>query len=78
MAMRFPYRLVPVGRGIVSLGGRSARPRPLVLASMIGPSGAYARRALLDTAADDTVFPEYAASRIGIDLTVRRPARPLV
>lgn len=69
MTMRFPYRLLPVRQAVVSLGGRWVRPRPLVFVSLVGPSGVYVERALLDTAADDTVFPDAAAVTAGLDLT---------
>jgi len=35
----------------------------------VGPTGIYPRDCLLDTAADDTVFPEMIAHKIGVDLT---------
>jgi hypothetical protein len=69
MAMRFPYRLFQARQAVVSLGGRWVRPRPFVLVTLVGPSDVYMDRALLDTAADDTVFPVVAAAKIGIDLT---------
>jgi aspartyl protease len=69
MTMRFPYRLFPARQAVVSLGGRWVRPRPLVLVTLVGPSGVYVERALLDTAADDTVFPDAAAVTAGLDLT---------
>jgi hypothetical protein len=69
MTMRFLYSPLPVRQAVVSLGGRWVRPRPLLLITVVGPLGVYVRRGLLDTAADDSVFPEYAAAKIGIDLT---------
>jgi hypothetical protein len=36
---------------------------------LIGPTGDYFRNGLLDAGADDTIFPEPVAARIGIDLT---------
>ena len=67
--MRFPYHALNVHRNLISLGGRSQRPRPLVLVSLGGPQGVFVQHALLDTGADDTVFPERAAIKAGIDLT---------
>ena len=75
MTMRFPYRLLPVRQAVVSLGGRWVRPRPVVFVSLIGPSGVYVDRALLDTAADDTVFPDAAAVTAGLDLDERAHRR---
>lgn len=69
MSLRFRYRLGQAPRPIVSLGGRSVRPRPILLVSVIGPGGTQPIPALLDTGADDTVFPETLAPKIGIDLT---------
>jgi hypothetical protein len=69
MAMRFPYHLFPTQQAVVSLGGRWVRPRPLVFVTLVGPSGVFVKRALLDTAADDTVFPDAAAVTAGLDLT---------
>ncbi len=69
MTMRFSYRLLPTRRPVISLGGRSVRPRPLIGVTLVGSAGAYTENALLDTGADDTVFPEVAANRIGLDLT---------
>jgi hypothetical protein len=68
MTMRFPYRLRPSRQPVVSLGGRWVRPRPMVTVSLIGPRSTFVEEAMLDTAADDSVFPEYAAAIIGIDL----------
>ncbi len=67
--MVFPYTLVRVPRSLVSLGGRWVRPRPLVTVSLVRPSGTFVEDAILDTAADDVVFPISAAARVGIDLT---------
>jgi predicted aspartyl protease len=41
----------------------------LITVSVIGPSNTYPLDGLLDTGAEDTVFPEYLAAAIGIDLT---------
>ena len=67
--MRFQYQSVKPPRPAVALGGRVTRPRPLVLVSLIGPTGVFARHALLDTGSDDTVFPLVAATGAGIDLS---------
>src|SRR5947209_170789 len=56
-------------RRVGPLAGRHRRPRPIVLVSLLGPVNAVSQRATLDTAADDTVFPESVASAIGIELT---------
>ena len=69
MSLFFPYKVVPVHHSVVSLGGRWSRPRPLTTVSVIGPSNTYPLDGLLDTGAEDTVFPEHLAAAIGIDLT---------
>ena len=69
MSMRFRYKQQRARQPVVSLGGRSVRPRPIVQITLIGPSGTYLEDSLLDTGADDTVFPEMAATKIGIDLS---------
>jgi hypothetical protein len=69
MSLRFPYVALGTGAPVWALDGRSARPRPLVSVSLVGPSGTAVKEGLLDTGADDTVFPEQAASAAGIDLT---------
>ena len=67
--MRFRYQQLNVQKPLISLRGRLARPRPLVLTSVRGPKGIFVEYALLDTGADDTVFPANAAAKIGVDLT---------
>jgi hypothetical protein len=67
--MKFHYRLFRFNRPLLSLGGRFVRPRPVVTVTVVGPAGSWPESALLDTAADDTVFHESLARRAGIDLT---------
>ena len=69
MSLRFPYRLSSTGRFIPSLSGRTARPRPAVVITVVGPNGSRPMTATVDTGADDTVFPESIASTIGVDLS---------
>lgn len=67
--MRFSYNMTRVGRPILTLGGRWVRPQPLIHVGVISPTATLAVLGILDTAADDTVFPDYVAVRIGLDLT---------
>ena len=67
--MRFPYQKIRVGRPAPTLGGRWVRSQPLIHVSLVCPTGALVVQGILDTAADDTVFPDSAAARIGLDLT---------
>ncbi len=69
MALIFRYRLFPLGRPIVSLGGRFSRPRPVVDVTITGPARERSRQVLLDSGADDSVFPEALAGLLGVDLT---------
>jgi len=69
VSLRFPYRRFSVGRPLAWLGGRTERPRPVILVSVIGPQDTHVDFALLDTGADDTVFPESVAAKLGINLT---------
>ncbi len=69
MSLLFPYQPFRVSRPIVSLAGRTERPRPIILVSVTGPVATQVDDALLDTGADDTVFPDVIAARIGIDLS---------
>jgi hypothetical protein len=69
MSLRFPYKLDPVPRPVLSLGGRYVRPRPVVPVTLVGPTGGRARDAMLDTGGDNTLFPEELAAKIGLDLT---------
>ena len=67
--MRFPYKMTRVGRPVLTLGGRWVRPQPLIHVALVGPIATRPVLGILDTAADDTVFPDYVAARIGLDLT---------
>jgi hypothetical protein len=69
MTMRFYYRRYATKRPIISLGGRLFRPRPIIRVTLFIDSGVYVDDCLLDSGADDTVFPDRAANRLGIDLT---------
>jgi hypothetical protein len=67
--MRFHYKLTPAKHPVHALGGRWVRPRPLIMVTLLTASGTVVREALLDNGADDTVFPESAALKLGLDLT---------
>ena len=69
MALCFPYGRFRTPLPVVPLGGQSVRPRPVVMVTVVGPIGAVAIDALLDTGSDDTAFPEKVASDVGLDLT---------
>jgi hypothetical protein len=53
----------------IALGGQATRPKPLVPITLLGAVNTRVIQGLLDTAADDTVFPESLATLLGIDLS---------
>jgi hypothetical protein len=61
--------MVQIARPAFTQGGRWVRPQPLIHVALVGPTGTRPVRGILDTAADDTVFPDYVAARMGLDLT---------
>jgi hypothetical protein len=67
--MRFPYQMTQAVRPAIALGGRWVRPQPLIHVSLVGSATTRPVLGILDTAADDTVFPDYVAARIGLDLS---------
>lgn len=67
--MRFPYQAKRVRQPVYPLGGSNIRHYPLVPVILIGLNGGWVRDCLLDSDADDTLFPEAAAVALGIDLT---------
>src|SRR5262245_4506525 len=75
MSLRFRYALAKMGKPVVSLGGRWVRPRPIIEATLLGPTRSFRDEAHLDPAADDTIFPEKVAAWIGIDLTNDPPGQ---
>lgn len=68
MALLFPYQPLKAKKPVVSLNGRTSRPKPLIPITVIGPTGTSLEAALLDPGADDTVFPETVAQKVGLDL----------
>lgn len=75
MSLRFRYQLAPISGFVTPLGGRTVRPRPIIPVTIIGPTGSRIREAILDTASDDTVFPESLAAQIGVDLSAAPSGR---
>jgi hypothetical protein len=68
MALRYPYQLQRINQPVLPLGGRWVRPRAIVPVALLGLTGSFSHEGLLDTGSDDTVFAEWVAARIGIDL----------
>ena len=52
-----------------SLHGGTVRHRPIMAVRVTGPSGTWILDGLLDSGSDDTIFPEWVAAIIGVDLT---------
>lgn len=77
MTLRFRYRAVRTGQPIPSLGGGTQRARCIVDVGVAGAAGTRVTDALLDSGADDCVFPDALAGVLGIDLT-SAPTRTLV
>jgi hypothetical protein len=59
---------VALPRRIPSFGSRLFHYRPVTAVRVTGPRGDRLWNSLLDTGADATLFPESAATRVGIDL----------
>lgn len=66
--MRFPYISAAVKTAVPSLGGSLTRPRPIIAVRVIGPTGTQLIDGLLDSGSDETVFEEWMALLIGVDL----------
>ncbi len=67
--MIFKMRRDPMPNPIPSLGGATARHRPLIPLTIIGTKRQWNPHVLVDTAADDVVFRVATAAQLGIDLT---------
>jgi hypothetical protein len=69
VSLLFPYHYQRSNQPLVTLRGRFVRPRPIIPVTIIGPARTLLRVGLLDTGADETIFPDYVAQFIGLDLT---------
>jgi hypothetical protein len=69
MTITFAYRPVRRSAPSVPLGGALLQPRPLIPVTLLGPVGTWVDRGLLDTGADECVFPDAVAARLGLDLS---------
>ncbi len=65
--MRVPYLVGRARTPQPSLGGSLLRPRPILAVRVIGPRSSLLRDGLLETGADDTVFPDWVATLVGLD-----------
>lgn len=69
MSLRFRYSRRRLRSPVIPLGGRKDRPWPAVPVTVLGPTGSWLIDGLLDSGSEDTVFPEWIANHVGIDLT---------
>ncbi len=69
MSVVFAHMSYPSPAPVWPLLGRMSRPRPMIPLTITGPTGSWVCDGLLDSGADDTVFPEQIAALLGIDLT---------
>src|SRR5262249_14146196 len=49
------------------------RYKPIIGVTVIGPRGQQLFQVLVDTGADDVIFPEAVAARVGVDLSIALP-----
>ena len=71
MTLYYRYTRYPKPQPVVSLNGRTERPKPVITVALITAQRTVTRDGLLDTGADDTIFPEDDARKLGIDLSKR-------
>jgi hypothetical protein len=67
--VKIPYLAVRAKSPLPSLGGSYIRPRPVVAVRLTGPQSSVLLDGLLDTGSDETVFEDWTATAIGLDLT---------
>ena len=67
--MRIPYLVAQAKSPLPSLGGSLLRARPVLAVRIAGPARSLLLDGLLDTGSDDTVFEEWVAATIGVDLS---------
>lgn len=66
--MKFAYLTGHAKTPQPSLGGAMVRHRPITAIRVSGPGGSWILDGLLDSGSDDTIFPEWIAPMIGVDL----------
>jgi hypothetical protein len=66
--MRFRYASLTTRLPVYSLGGAKIRHRPLLAIEITGTLRSRLLDASLDSGSDDTIFPDYLAPLLGIDL----------
>jgi hypothetical protein len=66
--VKFKYLPLPTRQPIFSLGGIRVRYRPIVPIRLTSPLLLPPMDGCIDSATDDTIFPQHLALRLGIDL----------
>jgi hypothetical protein len=66
--MRFRYVSLTTRLPVYPLGGVRVRHRPLLAVEITGPLRSRLLDASLDSGSDDTIFPDYLAPFLGVDL----------
>jgi hypothetical protein len=66
--VKFNYLPLPTRGPVYPLGGARVRYRPIVPVHIVAPQLLPPLDACIDSASDDTVFPDTLAVRLGIDL----------
>jgi hypothetical protein len=74
----FSFRPYSLKAPAPSLGGKRVRYKPVIALTVIGPGGQDSVETLVDSGADDVVFPLHVATRIGMNLSAAFPAKPRV
>jgi hypothetical protein len=66
--VKFSYLALPTSHPIPSLANTMVRFRPLVPLRVSGATGSWLGDCSIDSGTDDSIFPRWLATRIGVDL----------
>jgi len=67
--VKVSYLVAQAKSPLPSLGGSFLRPRPVLAVRITGPARSLLLDGLLDTGSDDTVFEEWVAAALALDLS---------
>jgi hypothetical protein len=73
--LNFPLRGYRTTNPVASLGGGNVRFKPVIPLTLIGPRAQLQSAVLLDSGADDIVFPTAVAARLGVNLSTALPGQ---
>jgi hypothetical protein len=68
--VKVPYLVGKAKTPQPAMSGSLIRHRPITAVRVSGPTGSWILDGLLDSGADDTVFPQWLAPMVGIDLNL--------